>query len=296
MYSTDQSLRIGSELLAQKGFLSPRLDCELLLGHVLKLSREQLYCKDSSPLSSDQWRQFNRLLRSRLVDEKPIAHITGRRAFYQNDFMVSEGVFVPRPETEILVAQVLITAKEFDSASPLEIIDVCTGSGAIAISIMAALHHRQHLSVEAIDISPAALNCTEKNAENILSVSQRQSFIITRSSLLDKPALPAPNIIVSNPPYLSDSQMAALPKEVRNHDPLLALYGGGDGLAAIRKIAARSCELLAEKGYLLIEVADDQSEAAAEILRANFLVEPEVFNDLAGKPRVLKIRKRFYQC
>ena len=296
MYSTQQSLQIGSELLAQRGFASPRLDCELILGHVLSLSREQLYAHDQKRLEPHEWRRFNQLLRSRLVDDKPLAHIIGRKAFYKNDFVVTEGVFIPRPETELLVEQAIHCAQHLASKSDLRVIDVCTGSGAVAISLMRELSQNRPTTVEATDISQAAIDCTAKNARTMLTANQQQTFVVTRSNLLQQTKIKRPHIIVSNPPYLSSEQMHALPREVRDHDPMLALYGGVDGLDAIRSLAVSAQEMLEPQGYLLLEVADDQSDAAATVLRQTFLTEPAVFRDLAGIPRVLSIKKLEATC
>ena len=256
---------------------TPRVEAEILLIHVLDVSRSKLLTHPEKSLSSDQLARFEALVGER-VTGYPLPHLTGRIEFYGLEIEVTPEVLIPRPETEMLVDLAL-------ARRPRSVIDVGTGSGCIAVALAKEL---PDVEVYAIDISPAALAVGQRNAERH-GVDDRVQFII--SDLLDRRPSPV-DLIVSNPPYVSADEWAALPPTIRHHEPRLALEGGSDGLDLIRRLLSQSQGLLEPGGALLIEIGANQAEEAREIAKTVFPKQGAVVRihpDLAGRDRVLEV-------
>jgi release factor glutamine methyltransferase len=290
-----QALDKASVRLSAAGIDTPSLDASLLLAETLHTNRTRLVLVWDESLSGDARRRFDRLLERRLSGE-PVAYILGRREFFGLEFAVGPGVLVPRPDTETLVEAALETAREMarDAAGPLSALDLCTGSGAAAVALK---HEMPELAVHASDISPQALACAQSNAarllgENSVAFSRGDLFAVSGKESAPERAVSARedrrfNLIVSNPPYVPAPVISSLPPEVRR-EPRLALDGGEDGLALIRRIIAESPDHLAPGGALLLEADPRQMEAISGILASRGYSRVKTYNDLSQRPRVIR--------
>jgi release factor glutamine methyltransferase len=255
----------------------PRVEAEILLMHVLGTSRSVLLTHPERPLTTGELDRYRALVGERVLGY-PLPYLTGKVEFYGLDFEVSPEVLIPRSDTEVLVELAL-------ARRPTTVIDVGTGSGCIAIALATNL---LAVTVYAIDISRPALAVAQRNAERH-GVEDRIQFIV--GDLLDRRPAPV-DLIVSNPPYVSGDEWASLPSSIRHHEPRLALDGGPDGLAVIRRLLSQSQGLLEPGDALLIEIGCDQGDDAREIARTCFPEEGttvRVHPDLGGRDRVLEV-------
>jgi len=254
---------------------TPRLDAELLLAHILGLSRTDLYAHPERLLLAHQLVAYQALLERRAVGE-PLPYLTGHIEFYGLDMAVNAHVLIPRPETETLVDLALGKVQGCTFLA-----DVGTGSGCIAIALAV---HAPQARIMALDLSPGALDVARANAGRH-GVADRITFL--QSDLLA--ALPkAVDLIVANPPYVAADEWPGLPREVREHEPQLALDGGPDGLDVIRRLLEQAPARLRPGGALLVEIGAGQGAAATRLARqlypaAGVAIQP----DLAGRDRVL---------
>jgi release factor glutamine methyltransferase len=280
-----QVLNHAREVLTAKDIADAALECEILLRHTLKISRVQLYQDLSRELSSNQETTFWQLIQRRLSHE-PTAYITRHCEFYDLDFYVDPGVLIPRPESELLVEEVLKYADKClaGKSTPLLIADVGTGSGAIAITLARQLPCAK---IYAIDVSMfalkvAAINCRRHRVEN-------QVQILTGDML---EILPEPvDLIVANLPYIKDNEMEKLIPEIRLFEPRIALAGGKDGLDKIRQLCQQICNRLRLEGYLLLEIGSEQGRPITNLLYDQFpSAQIEVIPDLNGIDRVVCLR------
>ena len=266
--------------LARAAVESPQLTAELLLGNTLGWDRARLLTHPEAPLPEDKGSRFAALVERRCAGE-PLEYITGEQEFFGLSFLVSPAVLIPRPETEILVEKALTLAHD-SGAKSLRFVDVGTGSGCIAVSVARECRQSQ---VWAVDISPAALAVARRNAARH-GVADRVHFVCADMLESFRPGQVS-DFILSNPPYVACADIPDLPREVRDHEPRLALFGGKSGLAVCARLAAQAWRHLAPGGFLLMEIGEGQSEAVSRILReAGFAVEPAV-PDLRGIPRCM---------
>lgn len=256
---------------------SARLDAEILLCQTIDMPRSYLFAHPEDELDDLTKERFEAILQRRIGGE-PMSYITGTREFWSHELLVSPAVLVPRPETELLVELAL---REIPRKAEWQILDLGTGSGAIAISIAA---ERLLCTVIATDISPDALAIA---AENV-----RQSDLANVDCILGSWTAPVAdrqfNIIVSNPPYVREDDAAL---QNLRYEPVSALASGADGLDDIRVLATDCAALLAADGWLMLEHGADQQTAVANILETAGWVEITCHNDLAGKPRVTVARQ-----
>jgi release factor glutamine methyltransferase len=266
---------------ADKGIDTPRLDAELLLAHVLKAKRLELYMDMDRPLQSAEVDAYRELVRRR-AQREPVAYITGRREFYGRDLEVSPAVLVPRPDTETLVDRVLELLPDDAEGT---VVDVGTGSGCIAIALAA---ERPGLRVIGVDLSDDALEVAGRNVERHAlgdRVTLRQGDLL---GPVEERELVA---VVGNPPYIKRSAAVDLMPDVKDHEPELALFGeGDDGLEHHRRILAAAAERLGPSGFVALEIGFDQA-SPARALGAPGFGSPEVFADLGGQPRVVLWQK-----
>ena len=283
--SLRDELIFAVERLSTAGIDSPRLDAEVLLADCLNLSREQLLVFGERTVPPEVARQFNGLVERRLQRE-PVAYIIGKQEFWSLDFAVSPDVLIPRSDTERLVEVVLSCAAKLSSGKPLRIAELCTGSGAVAISLARELRSAQ---IDATDISPAALAIARRNAE-AHEVSAQMRFLAGDlfRALASIPATRF-DLIVGNPPYVRRREIATLAPEVSRWEPFAALDGGVDGLNFYRRIVATAPEHLAEPGVLVLEIGADMASAVANLCARSFK-RIEVFQDYAGRDRVITAR------
>ena len=256
---------------------APRLTAELLLSHLLKVNRVKLYVDLERPLLKEELAQYKALIQRRLAHE-PTQYLMGHKEFYGRPFLVDARVLIPRPETELLVEAVL---RVLPKDAPSRVLDVCTGSGCIAVSIAA---ERPQASVWATDLMENALEVARANAEALGSGS-RVTFM--QGDLFSAvPAGPTFDVIVSNPPYVKTAELATLQKEVR-HEPRTALDGGTDGLGLIRRIAVDALRRLKPGGLLALEIGEDQGPATAELLTRAGCHDVRVEPDLERRDRMV---------
>lgn len=253
-----------------------RRDAETLMLHVLGMSRAWLLAHLDRDLSNDQASRFMQLIERRYRGE-PIQYITGETEFYGLPFHVTADVLIPRPETEHLVEKVLELADGFERP---RIVDVGTGSGAIAVALAYKLPLAQ---VTALDISAAAISVARENAERN-GVAERIDF--KESDLLTKVAAERFEIVVSNPPYVPRVDRDSLSVEVREHEPAVALFAGDDGLDVYRRLIPEALSVLESGGFLVLEIGYGQSEAVALLLADAGFAQIEFTSDLPGIPRV----------
>ncbi len=256
---------------------APRLTAELLLAHLLKVTRVKLYVDLDRPLQKEELAQYKAMIQRRLAHE-PTQYLMGTREFYGRQFAVDKRVLIPRNETELLVEAVL---RALPKENPTRVLDVCTGSGCIALSIAA---ERPQASVWATDLMENALEVARSNAE-ALGTGARVTFM-QGDLFAAVPVGPTFDVIVSNPPYVKTSELATLQKEVRQ-EPRVALDGGADGLDLIRRIATDAMPRLKPGGLLALEVGEDQGPATSELLTRAGYHEVRVELDLERRDRMV---------
>jgi len=262
---------------------APDLDVSLLLAEIMQLNREELITHGEEALKPEAYKKFLELLERRTSGEC-IAYILGKKEFRGLEFFVNKSVLVPRPDTELLVDTILqrLGNSSETRKNPKRVLDLCTGSGAIAISLK---HEMPYLEVWATDISAETLETAMANA---MRHQLAESIRFYQGHLFD--ALPAGltfNAIVSNPPYIPSDEIARLPPEVQM-EPYLALDGGKDGLEIIREIIIRAPDYLEPGGVLLLEASPEQMKSISTELEKNRFTNIETHNDLSQMERVIE--------
>lgn len=285
-----EAIQEAVPVLEAAGVESARLNAELLLAHVLSVSRMRMLLDSGSVLPPAAATAFGGLVERR-AKRIPLQHLTGTAGFLDLEFEVNGDVLVPRPETEGLVQHALACA----AATPegvRRILDFGTGSGCIAISLASSL---PEVEFHAVDLSPAALAVARRNAqrngvEGRIRFHQGDGFHALGRKAGD--GAPLFGMIVSNPPYIPRAEIASLDPEVRDHDPVSALDGGADGLDFYRILASEGAEWLAMGGWLLAEFGDGQGPAVAGLFAAagNWSAT-RVEKDLSGRERLLIVRR-----
>ena len=278
-------MRWSGEYLEGKGVERGRLEAEHLLAHALGLPRLQLYLQHDRPLDRDELDRFRPLLRRR-AEREPLQYIVGHAAFRELELLVDPRVLIPRPETEVLVDEVLAWARA-GGAEALTAVDVGTGSGAISLSLVREGPFRR---VVATDVSPDALAVARANAEGLGMDGQ----IEFREGPLFSPLGNGEifDVIVSNPPYVAETEAGTLQPEVGTWEPSAALFGGPDGLEVIRALVAGAGAHLGPGGLLALEVGAGQAGlVVAEIEGSGGYDDIRVRRDLAGRQRVILARR-----
>jgi release factor glutamine methyltransferase len=278
--SVRQLLIEARQLLWEEGFDTPRLDAELLLGHVLGLTRAQIHAHPDRRLDTAGLDRYRELIERRRQHE-PVAYIIGHKEFYGLDFYVDRRVLIPRPETELLVEKGLEIGQA--TSHPLSVADVGTGCGAIAISL--AVHLPQAINY-ALDASPGALEVAALNRHRH-SVERRVHLL--QGDLLSP--LPEPvNLIFANLPYVSWAEWEQLPRTITAYEPRSALDGGPDGLDAIRRLLAQARSHLKPQATILLEIGAMQGATVTNLARRHFSqATVEVVQDYAGLDRMVVI-------
>jgi release factor glutamine methyltransferase len=267
---------------AARGIETARLDADLLVAHALGLDRVRLFLALERELEPDELARIRALVTRRRASE-PVAYILGRKEFYGRSFVVGPAVLVPRPDTEALVERALAL---LPAASDAYVLDLCTGSGAIAVSLAA---ERSALRVDATDLSVEALAVARRNVE---AQGLAGRVVLRQGDLFA--ALPAPQrfaLVTANPPYIPSGDARSLPRDVVAHEPHLALFAGADGLDVVRRLVAAAPDWLVPGGTLLVELGAGQAAQALALVRAEKrYVEARTLPDLAGIARVLEAR------
>jgi release factor glutamine methyltransferase len=268
----------AASFLVRHGVETPRLDAEVLLAHVLATDRVGVYLRFDQPLEMAEVDAYRAIVRRRAAGE-PVAYLTGHREFWSREFTVTPDVLVPRPETELLIERALAVAP--DSDRPVRILDLGTGSGALAVTLASK---RPAASVVALDVSVGAAAIARRNAQSA-GVGDR---VLVAVGDWAAPLAPEArfDLIVSNPPYVPTAALDMLAREVRR-EPAVALDGGADGLAAYRRLVPAAATLLAPAACLLVEVGAGQAAAVAALFARCGLAEIVCYADLAGVDRVV---------
>jgi len=274
---------------ARKAVDSPRLSAELLVAHVLLIPRIKIYT-DYQRILSDKELATLRDLVGRAGEHEPIAYLTGRAQFFNLDLSVTRDTLIPRPDTETLVENVLQLSRQHPGFEAPRLLDLCTGSGCIALAI---LSRAKSATAVATDVSAAALGVARANAEH-LKLTDRITFLegdlyqALAHTVHGQPF----DLILSNPPYIPTNQIDQLDRNVRDYEPRLALDGGLDGLTLVRKVLAGAGERLTSIGRVFIEIAFDQGPAALQAAQeAPGLTDPRILKDHAGHERVLTAKR-----
>jgi len=266
---------------ASRGIETARLDAECLLAAALGCDRLRLYLDFDKPVEATERGRFRELVRRRADERVPVALLTGRREFWSLPFEVTPDVLVPRPETETLVDWLL--GRVADREAELRILDLGTGSGAIAVALASELPKAR---VTATDASPAALAVAERNAL-ANGVADRVAFLA--GDAFAPVAGQRFDLVASNPPYVGLRDEERLPPELR-HEPRAALFAGPDGTDLLRRLAADVGEHLVPGGFAAFEVGEEQGSRVADWLRAAGLREVGVVRDAGARPRVVTAR------
>ena len=275
-------LQWTTEYFRTRGFEQPRADAEVLLAHVLGMERIRLYLNYDRPLSPEELARFRGLIRRRAAFE-PAQYIIGKQEFWSLPFEVTPSVLIPRPETEVLVEKAL----ELIGTNSSLVLDLGTGSGAIAIALA---HERPDVRVVAVDKSYSALSVAKRNAV-ANGVSKRVLFVAMDMFEALEAHHPF-DLIVSNPPYISDAEFLDLAPEIANYEPHSALRGGGEsGLGLIRKILDQFHAYLKPNGSLLVEIGQGQAQILEEDFPAPGAARFEFIEDYSGIKRVLHVLK-----
>ncbi len=265
--------------LRARGAASPRLDAELLLSQVLGVDRVGLIVDAERPLSKEELAAYRALHQRRRAGE-PVAYLRGVREFYGRPFRVDARVLVPRPETEILVEVALERSRHASLSA--RVLDLCTGSGCVAVTLA---RERPTTQVVGADLSPEALVVARDNAVR-LGAAHNTALVVSDLFAAIDPAVRF-DVITANPPYIAEDEIAGLPVDVRGFEPRLALSGGADGLALIRRIVAEAPAHLAPGGVLALEVGAGQAPDVAALLEAAGFAEVDRRKDYAGHERVV---------
>ena len=244
-------LQWTTEHLKKTGSPSPRLDAEVLLAHARGCERIELYTAFAEEPDETVKAKFREVVKRRAQGE-PVAYLVGKKEFYSLQFQVSKDCLIPRGETEHIVVECLDRAKSILTSEPdkhFNIVDVCTGSGCIAVSVA---KHLSRCTITAIDLSPAAVAVAKANVEQH-KMTDRISIL--ESDLLASIAENSVDFVLSNPPYVSETEYAKLDKTVREHEPRMALVGGDSGTEIIEKLASQAADKLVENGWFICELS-----------------------------------------
>ena len=269
-------LNEGSKILKLNDIRSYNLDSEILLSSTLKLDRSQLLLNLDKRIENQEKKIFFNFIERRSKNE-PIAYITGYKEFWKSKFKVNKNVLIPRPDTETIIEQVL---NELDINSSKKILDIGTGSGCIIISI---LNERKKCFGVGIDISKNAVKLAKYNAK-IQHIDNRIKFL---NSDIDNFCGHKYDLIISNPPYIKHHEINGLEKDIKNHEPKVALDGGIDGYNKIRLIIEKSSTLIKKRGKLFLELGVNQTRETLKILNLNGFYKTKVIKDLASKNRCI---------
>ncbi|HEY5502153.1 MAG TPA: peptide chain release factor N(5)-glutamine methyltransferase [Candidatus Anoxymicrobiaceae bacterium] len=271
----------ATEYLDRQGVDSPRLNAEVMLSAMLGISRLEIYTNFDRPLSEEHAAAYKDMLLER-AGGCPLQHITGETGFRGLVLEVRPGVFIPRPETEVLVEKAL---EVLPVDSTARVLDLGSGCGNIAVSVAAELPGS---TVIAVDIDDAAVRLARSNADRC-GVSDRVE-VLSGDLFGPLDAGVVFDLVVSNPPYVPEGARESLPAEVRDFDPEGALFAGGEGLDVIRRIVAGAPGCLPDGGWLALEVDESHAGQVRSMLEADGWTEVEVFEDMAARPRVVRAR------
>ncbi len=269
-------LKLGENILKQANIQDAYIKAKVLLQHILK---QNIIISSEKLVDTKKIEEYKKCIQ-KAKNGVPIQYITNKQEFMALDFYVDENVLIPQPDTENLVEEAIRIVNQIPNA---KILDLCTGSGAIAVSIA---HYCKNAIITATDISPKALDVANKNA-----LTNNVDIEFIESNLFDKITEKLFDVIISNPPYIETEVINTLSEEVKN-EPHIALDGGKDGLDFYRKILSNAYKYLNAKGYLLLEIGYKQGNAITNLERKSLnLITKQPIKDLGGNDRVVIFQK-----
>lgn len=280
--SISHALREAAAVLENAGVPEARRDASSLLEFILAKDRTFLVAHAEDPVSAESLSRFQESVERRAAGE-PLQYITGVQDFFGREFRVTRDVLIPRPETELLVEAAIEVSRDASTF----VCDVGTGSGCIAVTLLCEIAKARAV---AVDKSPAALEIAKLNARN-LSVADRTEFFVSDCFDALNPRDYQFDLVVSNPPYVPADMLPGLQREVKDHEPLVALSPGDDGLSIIRRLINETPDFLKPLGHLMMEIGFDQAEAVTELVKATSWQLLEIRPDLQGIPRIVVLRR-----
>ena len=266
----------GTNILKDKSILSAQLDSEILMAKALDKNREYIILNHDKVIDIENLKYFKELVNERAA-KKPIAYLLNKKFFWKSEFYVNKNTLIPRPDTEIIIEQILKVTK---NKNYLKILDIGVGSGCILLTI---LKERKNFYGTGIDISKNSLEISKINAKKLF-VDERVKFY---KSDVDKFTQGKYDLIVSNPPYIKKSYLKYLDSDVLKFEPILALDGGLDGLSVIRKVIKKSSELLKKNGKFILEIGFDQKNKVIKLLNNKGFYINSTVKDLAKNDRCI---------
>lgn len=279
MITVLEVIKLSTEYLQKKGVESPRANAEILLAEILKCKRLELYLAFDKPLAENEVQVYREAIRKRGL-RIPLQYIVGNVEFYGLKLIVNENVLIPRPETELLVEKII---NDSDKSNNLKILDIGVGSGNISLSILKYLPNSK---VVAIDISKTALDVANQNAE-INSLQDRIEFRLFDIMNDNLNSLGKFDLIVSNPPYVSENDYESLEPELKNHEPKIALTDNSNGISFYKHIVEASDQLLKKPGKIYFELGIDQSAQVQEYFKQNNFTNIKITKDYSGIERII---------
>ena len=270
------ALTEGLNILKKKSILSAKLDSEILMAKALGKKREYIILNNDKIIKEQNLEYFKQLVQERAT-RKPIAYLLNKKSFWNSEFDVNKNTLIPRPDTEIILEQILKFTK---NKNYLNILDIGVGSGCILLSV---LKERKNFYGTGIDISRNSLDICKTNAKKLL-LEKRVKFF---KSDVDKFAIGKYDLVVSNPPYIKTSDLKYLESDVIKFEPKLALDGGLDGLSVIRKVIKKSSELLKKNGKFILEIGFDQKNKVIKLLNNKGFYINSTVKDLANNDRCI---------
>ena len=271
-----ETLNRGINILKANKIQNPYLDSEILLSEAINKDKKYIILSSKETLSNKQLKNFNTFIERRKNGE-PIAYLVNKKEFWKDEFYVNKNVLIPRPDTELIVEQVL---KIYPKQSQSQILDIGTGSGCILLSI---LKERPNFYGTGIDISKKSINVSKFNAKK-LNLTNRTKFI---HSSIDNFKIGKYNIIVSNPPYIEILNLKYLEKDVVNFEPKLALNGGFDGLSKIRNVINKASNLIKKNGKFILEIGFNQKSKVQKILKEEGFYLNKAIKDYGNNDRCI---------
>ena len=272
----ENTLKYGISILKEHNILNPYLDCKILLSESINKDIKHILINSKEILNTKQIKNFNKFIKRRKKGE-PIAYLIRKKEFWKDEFFVDKNVLIPRPDTEIMIEQVL---KIYQKESRLQALDIGTGSGCILLSIM---KERPNFYGIGIDVSKKSINVSKINAK-LLNLTNRVKFI---HSSVDNFNIGKYDLIVSNPPYIKLPNLKYLEKDVINFEPKLALNGGFDGFSKIRKVISKTGNLIKKNGKFILEIGFNQKNKVKKILKNEGFYVNKTIKDYGNNDRCI---------
>jgi release factor glutamine methyltransferase len=270
------AIKEGSKILKSKFIPNPQLDAEILLAKTINKDRNYILINSSNPINKNDLNNFYKLIEQRSLGN-PVSYLTKIKSFWNSEFFITKDILIPRPDTELVVENILRLTKQ---KSKINILDIGVGSGCIIVSI---LKERANFRGTGIDLSKKCLIITKKNA----IAHKVNSRLKLYKSDVDKFNLGKYDLIVSNPPYIKTCKLKYLERDVAEFEPKLALDGGLDGLSEIRKVIKKSSELVKKNGKLILEIGFDQKNKVINLLKKEGFYINSTQKDFANNDRCI---------